>query len=163
MQLKPESLKKIDDLISKYPEKRSCVLPLLHIILEEHSYIPQDAVEWVASKLDLQPINVYEVVTFYPMLKEKPQGKKHVKVCRTLSCALRGAYKVCEIFKNELNCELGQTTANGAFSLEFVECLASCGTAPVVQINEDLYENCSPEKVSEICKRLKQELSEQLD
>lgn len=154
MELSTENLDKIEQLIPRYPEKRSAILPLLHIIQEEHRFISREAMEWVAQKLDLEPINVYEVVTFYPMLKEKPVGKKHVKVCRTLSCALRGSYKVCQTLQDELGCKLNENSANDDFSIEFVECIASCGTAPVVQVNEELHENITPEKAVEFAQSL---------
>src|ERR1043165_5732625 len=96
MNLKPETLRRIDDVITHYPVKRSAVLMLLHAIQEDVGYIPEGAIDWVAAKLDLQPINVYEVVTFYPMFRQKPIGRRHIKVCRTLSCALMGGYKTCE-------------------------------------------------------------------
>ena len=101
MNLKPETLARIDEVIPHYPSKRSATLPLLHLIQEDVGYIPQEAIEWVAARLELQPINVYEVVTFYPMFRQKPIGRRHVKVCRTLSCALLGAYRTCEAFERE--------------------------------------------------------------
>lgn len=156
MELSPDNLERIEKLIPRYPEKRSAVLPLLHIIQEEHGHISKKAVEWVAEKLDLEPINVHEVVTFYPMLKEKPVGKKHVKVCRTLSCALRGSYKVCETLQKELGCPLGGNSQDNEYSIEFVECIASCHTAPVVQINETLHYNIDPDKAKDFAKKIKE-------
>ncbi|HEX2099865.1 MAG TPA: NAD(P)H-dependent oxidoreductase subunit E, partial [Candidatus Synoicihabitans sp.] len=88
MNLKPETLTRIDEVIPHYPVKRSAVLPLLHLIQEDVGYISDGAIEWIAQKLELQPINVYEVVTFYPMFRRQPIGRRHIKVCRTLSCAL---------------------------------------------------------------------------
>ena len=155
MELSEELKKKIDERVGKYPTSRSAVLPLLHLIQEELLYIPDEAIEWVAQKLDIPPINVYEVVTFYPMLKRSPMGKKHVRVCRTLSCALRGSYQVCKTIQEELNVELDHTTEDGEYSLEFMECLASCGTAPVVMVNEEHYDNVDVDKAREICRGLK--------
>jgi NADH-quinone oxidoreductase subunit E len=140
MNLKPQSLAKIDQLIPRYPEKRSAVLPLLHLIQEEHGWISNEAIEWVAGKLDLQPINVYEVVTFYPMFKQQPGGKYAIKVCRTLSCALGGAYKTCKAFQQALDCEVDGISPDGLASIEFVECHANCGKAPVVMIEEQMFE-----------------------
>lgn len=114
--------------------------------------------EWVAQKLDLQPINVLECVTFYPMFRRKPAGKKHVKVCRTLSCALRGSYAVCKTLREELRCELGGTSDDGNYTVEFVECIASCGTAPVVQVNEVLHENVTPDKAKDFAAEVRGEL-----
>jgi NADH-quinone oxidoreductase subunit E len=105
----------------------------------------------VARKLQLQPINVYEVVTFYPMFRQKPIGRRHVKVCRTLSCALMGGYKTCEVFEKEFNTHRGQISADGEVTIDFVECLASCGTAPVVMIDDDLHERVDGAKARQLC------------
>jgi len=156
MELSQEILKKIDERVEKYPDKRSAALPLLHMIQEELKYIPDEAIEWVAKRLELEPVNIYEIVTFYPMLKRSPMGKKHVRVCRTLSCALRGSYQICKTVQEELNVELDHTTEDGEYSLEFMECLASCGTAPVVMVNEEHYENMDVEKTRALCKELKE-------
>lgn len=158
MNLKPKLLNRIKELVPRYPEKRSAALPILHIIQEEEGYISNEAIEWVAEQLDLEPINIYELVTFYPMLRQKPTGKKHVKVCRTLPCALRGAYGLCENLQKAFNCPLGGTSEDGEYTIEFVECLASCGTAPVVQVGEVLHENVTPEKAKEFAEGLKKEL-----
>ena len=107
MNLKPETLTRIDELITHYPVKRSAVLMLLHAIQEDVGYISKEAIDWVAAKLELQPINVYEVVTFYPMFRQAPIGRRHIKVCRTLSCALMGGYKTCEQFEKEFNTHRG--------------------------------------------------------
>src|SRR5215207_4375870 len=93
----------IDEIITHYPQRRSASLMLLHAMQERFGYISQQAVEWVAAKLGLQPINIYELVTFYPMFRQKPIGRRHVKVCRTLSCALMGGYKTCEAFEKEFS------------------------------------------------------------
>jgi NADH-quinone oxidoreductase subunit E len=144
----------IDELITHYPKKRSASLMLLHTIQEHFGYISRQAVEWVAAKLELQPINVYELVTFYPMFQRKPVGKYHLRVCRTLSCALGGAYELHEHFCNKLGLDPSghspQTTKDGKFTVEFVECLASCGTAPVMMCNESFYEGVSTQKADEI-------------
>src|SRR3954468_22956154 len=137
--LPPELLADIEELLTHYPQKRSASLMLLHAIQERFGFISRQAVEWIAAKLELQPINIYELVTFYPMLRQKPLGKYHLRVCRTLSCALGGSGKLYEHLCSRLGLdphEHGiQTTGNGKFTLEFVECLASCGTAPVMMCN----------------------------
>ena len=155
MQLSKETLDKIDAWVKKYPVKRSAALPLLHLIQEEKGYVPEEAIEWIAKRLELEPINIYEIVTFYPMLKRSPMGRKHVRVCRTLSCALRGGYQVCKTLQEQLGCKLDETSANGEFSIEFVECLASCGTAPVVMVNDEHHENMDDEKTVALCRELK--------
>ena len=144
----------IDELITHYPVKRSASLMLLHAIQEHFGWISQEAVEWTARKLSLQPINVYELVTFYPMFRQQPVGKYQIKVCRTLSCALGGSHELrrhlCEKLGLDAHSHGPQTTKDGKFTVEFVECLASCGTAPVMMVNEDFYEGVSHEKADEI-------------
>ena len=158
MNLSQETLEKIDKTIPKYQVKRSAVMMLLHFIQSEQGYISNEAVEWVAEKLELQPINVLEVVTFFPYYRQKKLGKVHVRVCRTLSCALMGAYKLGEDLEKALDCKMGHTKEDGSVTLEYGECLAACGTGPVVLVDEDLYENLSKTDmvepmVSEIKKR----------
>ncbi|MSU51404.1 MAG: NAD(P)H-dependent oxidoreductase subunit E [Opitutus sp.] len=157
MNLKPETLRQIDEVITHYPVKRSATLPLLHLIQEDLGFISNAAVEWVAAKLELQPINVYEVVTFYPMFRQKPIGRRHIKVCRTLSCALMGGYKTCEAFEKEFNTHRGEISPDGEVTIEFVECLASCGTAPVVLIDDDLHEKVDGAKARRLSDQIKSE------
>src|SRR3989449_9739180 len=140
----PASLEaEIDELITHYPQKRSASLMLLHSIQEHFGYISQQAVEWIATKLELQPINIYELVTFYPMLQQRPVGKYHLRVCRTLPCALGGSHKLYEHLCKRLGLDPGadgaQTSADGNYTLEFVECLASCGTTPVMMCNDSFH------------------------
>ncbi len=150
----PALLAEIDELISHYPQKRSASLMLLHAVQEHYSYISRQAVEWIAAKLDLQAINIYELVTFYPMFQRKPVGKYHMRVCRTLSCALGGSYKLheklCERFGLDAHTHGVQVSKDGKFSIEFVECLASCGTAPVMMCNDAFHEAVSDEKARQI-------------
>lgn len=157
MNLKPATFAKIDEVITHYPVKRSATLPLLHLIQEDAGYISDAAIEWVAAKLELQPINVYEVVTFYPMFRRQPIGRRHIKVCRTLSCALTGGYKVCEQFEKEFNTRRGAISPDGEVTIEFVECLASCGTGPVVMIDDDLHEKVDAAKVKQLADQIRTE------
>lgn len=161
MNLKPATLARIEEVIPHYPadHKRSATLPLLHLIQEDVGYIPPEAIEWVAAKLGLQPINVYEVVTFYPMFRQKPIGRRHIKVCRTLSCALLGGYKTCETFEQEFNTHAGpgEVSPDGEVTVEFVECLASCGTAPVVMIDDELHEKVDSAKAKALAAQIKAE------
>ena len=144
----------LNELVTHYPQKRSASLMFLHAIQEHFGFISKEAVEWTAAKLELQPINVYELVTFYPMFRQEPAGKYVLKVCRTLSCALGGSHKLHEHFCKKLGLDSHahglQTTKDGKFSVEFVECLASCGTAPVMMCNDDFYEGVSNQKADEI-------------
>lgn len=162
MNLKPATLSQIDEVITHYPVKRSATLPLLHLIQEDVGYIPEEAITWIAQKLELEPINVYEVVTFYPMFRRKPIGRRHIKVCRTLSCALMGGYKTCEAFEKEFNTHRGEVSPDGEVTVDFVECLASCGTAPVVLIDNDLHENVDVAKAKQLSDQIKKERAERL-
>ena len=157
MNLKPATLTQIDEVITHYPAKRSATLPLLHLIQEDVGYIPEGAIEWIAAKLELEPINVYEVVTFYPMFRQKPIGRRHIKVCRTLSCALMGGYKTCAAFEQEFNTHRGEVSPDGEVTIDFVECLASCGTAPVVLIDDDLHEKVDATKAKQLSDQIKAE------
>ena len=132
----------------------------MHLIQEDIGYIPQEAIEWVAAKLELQPINVYEVVTFYPMFRQKPIGRRHIKVGRTLSCALMGGYKTCEAFEKQFDTKQGDISPDGEVTIEFVGCLASCGPAPVVLIDDDLHENVDTAKAQRLSDQIKAEAAQ---
>ncbi len=150
----PELEAEIDEVITHYPRKRSASLMLLHAVQEHHGYISRQAVEWIARKLELEPINVYELVTFYPMFHREKVGKYHLRVCRTLSCALGGAYELHEFFCKKLGLDPhahgAQTTKDGKFTVEFVECLASCGTAPVMMCNDGFHEGVTQQQAERI-------------
>jgi len=150
--------KKADELVTHYPEsRRSAALPLLHHWQEAFGYVSETGIDWIAKKLELEPIHILELVTFYPMFRQEPIGKHHIKVCRTLSCALGGAHQTYACFKKKIQAEGDDhgalTSPDGKFTLEYVECAASCGTAPVVTVNEDFYENVDEEKVEELLKK----------
>jgi NADH-quinone oxidoreductase subunit E len=155
--LTTETLEYIDKLIPRYPEKRSAIMMILHAIQKEKGFLSLESQEWVADKLELTPIQVREVVTFYPFYREKPIGKRHIRVCRTLSCALNGSYAICDKFKKEFDTELDAISPDGRVTVEFAECLASCGTAPVVMVDDKLYENLNEEQVEAICAKIKEE------
>ncbi len=131
-------------------------MPVLYLAQQEFGYLGAEAIDYVARLMGQSPARVHGVVSFYTMYNMKPIGRHHIQVCRTLSCALGGAEKITELHQDEnLAIELGQTTADGRFTLSEVECLASCGTAPMMQINDDYYENLNEEKVAEILDSLK--------
>jgi NADH-quinone oxidoreductase subunit E len=153
--LKPDTLQRIDEVVTHYPQKRSAALPLLHLVQEDQGYISTEAVEWIAARLELQPINVHELVTFYPMFRQKPIGRRHIRVCRTLSCAIMGAYRTCAEFQRQFDAKLGEVSPDGEVTVEFVECLASCGTAPVVMIDDELHEKVDAAKARALSDRLK--------
>ncbi|MEM9478981.1 MAG: NAD(P)H-dependent oxidoreductase subunit E [Verrucomicrobiota bacterium] len=164
MTVPAELEKEIDARIAQYLEsKRSAVLPVLHALQHHFRFISEDAILWTAEKLELEPINVLEVVTFYPGFREKEPGKYHIRVCRTLSCAMAGSYelmeKLCEsagIDRSEVSHHDPIAVAeNGKFSIEFAECLASCGTGPVCMVDDDFHEAVDPAKASELLKGYK--------
>jgi NADH-quinone oxidoreductase subunit E len=153
----PELEAELDEVTTHYPQKRSASLMFLHAIQERFGCVSPEAMEWTARKLGLEPINIYELVTFYPMFRQEKAGRCQIKICRTLSCALGGSAELRAYFCRKLGLDPAQpgpqTTADGKYTVEFVECLASCGTAPVVMVNEDFYEGVSTQKADEICAR----------
>jgi NADH-quinone oxidoreductase subunit E len=145
------------EVISLYPQARSAIMPLLYIAQEELGSITQEAVEWVAAKLSIAPVQVWEVATFYTMYYKKPVGKYHVQVCRTLPCALRGAKFISEFLHKRLGLQPGEVSKDGLWSFEEVECLGSCGTAPMCQINDVFFENLTEEKLGALMVRIEKE------
>ncbi|MDA7915648.1 NAD(P)H-dependent oxidoreductase subunit E [Verrucomicrobia bacterium] len=149
----------VKELITHYPEKRSASLMVLHALQDHFGYLSNDAIQWAAAKLDLKPINILEVVTFYPMFRQELAGKFEIKVCRTLSCALGGSKQlyehICENIGVEADPHHVQVSGDGKFSVEYSECLAACGTAPVMMVNEDFHENVSHDNANGIMKGCK--------
>jgi NADH-quinone oxidoreductase E subunit len=149
--------KRAAEIIPLYPQSRSAVMPLLYIAQEEFGLITQEGIEWVASKINLPPVQVWEIATFYTMYYKKPVGKYHFQVCRTLPCALRGAKFVSEYLHKKLGLSPGEVSKDGMWSFEEVECLGSCGTAPMCQINDVFFENLTEEKLGQIISRIEKE------
>jgi NADH-quinone oxidoreductase E subunit len=149
-----ETETRIDALIAKYPRKRSAMLPILHAVQNEQGKLSEEAIKYVAERLDVNPIEVYEVVTFYTMFFTDEIGKYHIQLCRTLSCMLCGSEEVLEHLEKKLGIKPGQVTTDGKYRLSEVECLGSCSTAPAMQLNFDYHEELTPEKVDEILKAL---------
>jgi len=146
----PEVEAEIDRHLAKYPVMRSAILPLMFIVQRERGYLDPPGVNYLARRLKLRITDIWEVATFYSMIHTKPIGRYHIQVCRTLSCRLLGAQKITEHCSTRLGIKPGETTPDGKFSLSEVECLGSCGTAPMFQINFDYHENLTPEKVDQI-------------
>ena len=155
VEFSPETLKKFEETVRRYPKKEAAMLPVLYLAQQEFGYLSPEAIDYVAKLMGQPPARVHGVVSFYTMYNMKPIGRHHIQVCRTLPCALGGAEKITDFIKKKLAIELGQTTADRRFTLSEVECLASCGTAPMMQINDDYYENLNEEKVTEILDSLK--------
>jgi len=146
----PEIEAEIDLHLAKYPVTRSAILPLMFIVQRERGYLDAPGVAYLARRLALRITDIWEVATFYSMIHTEPVGKYHIQVCRTLSCKIMGAGKITQHCAGKLGIEPGETTADGRFTLSEVECLGSCGTAPMFQINFDYHENLTPEKVDQI-------------
>jgi len=162
----PEFEAEVDAIITHYPvSSRSASLPLLHLWQNRFGFIDDSGVEWIAAKLGLTPVNILELVTFYPWFRREAAGKTVIRVCRTLACAMAGGYEVKEKFCEAVGLDphaehhgfgcAPPTTPDGKFSVEFVECLASCGSAPVALIGDDLVENISPADVPSIVEQYK--------
>ncbi len=155
----PDLEAKMDEVITHYPvSKRSAVLPLLHLVQHHFRFIGEEAVNCVAAKLDLPPIQVLEVVTFYPGFRQTAPGKYHIRVCRTLSCAMAGSYELMESLCKSANIDRSHVdhhhpiavSADGKYSIEFAECLASCGFGPVCMVEDDFYEKVEPAKSADL-------------
>ncbi|MPZ77538.1 MAG: NADH-quinone oxidoreductase subunit NuoE [Deltaproteobacteria bacterium] len=155
VEFSPDALKKFAETVSRYPKKEAAMLPVLNLAQQEFGYLGPEAIEYIAKLMGQSPARVHGVVSFYTMYNMKPIGRHHIQVCRTLPCALGGAEHVTEFIKQKLGIEVGQTTTDGRFTLSEVECLASCGTAPMMQVDDDYYENLDEEKVTQILESLK--------
>jgi NADH-quinone oxidoreductase subunit E len=154
-----ENLKQANEILKKYPKdrKKSAILPLLHLAQEQHNnWIPQAALDYISNIIDIPYIKVYEVVSFYTMFNTVPVGKYLIQLCRTTPCWLRGSDKICKKIQDLLKIKIGETTLDGKFSLVEVECLGACVNAPVVQINNDYYEDLTENKIEEVIKSLKE-------
>ncbi len=154
-----ESMNTIKEIIARYPEgkHKSALIPVLHIAQSEfNGWLSSEVMEEVANVLNIQAIEVFEVASFYSMFNLKPVGKCLIEVCHTSSCWLMGAEDVVNHIQKKLNIKVGETTADGMFSLKTVECLGSCGTAPMMMIGADYYENLTLESVDEIMDKCKQ-------
>jgi NADH-quinone oxidoreductase E subunit len=150
-----KNLKKIKDIIAIYPAKKPAVMPVLYLAQEQNGWISQEVMEEVARILEMHPEEVLGVVTFYTMYHQKQMGKYHIQVCTNVSCMLRGAYDIYDKVKEKLGIENMEVTKDEMFSIEEVECMGSCGTAPMIAVNEDYYENLTKEKALEIITSLK--------
>lgn len=154
-QFSPEAKKHIEWIYSRYPVREAALLPLLRVAEEEFGVIDGPAIDCVAREIGLSPSYVFGVLTFYTHYRREGDGKYVLQVCSTLPCALRGCRGVVEHLEKKLGISPGQTTPDGRFTLKKVECLGSCDTAPVVQINEDYHESLTLEKLDQILGGLK--------
>jgi NADH-quinone oxidoreductase E subunit len=155
LEFSAETLKKFEATVARYPKKEAAMLPVLYLAQQEFGHLGPEAIAYIAKLMDQAPARVHGVVSFYTMYNTKPIGRHHIQVCRTLPCALRGAERVTDFLTKKLGIEPGQTTTDGRFTLSEVECLASCDTAPMMQVNDDYYENLTEAKINEILDGMK--------
>ncbi|HVS32721.1 MAG TPA: NAD(P)H-dependent oxidoreductase subunit E [Thermoanaerobaculia bacterium] len=151
----PEARQRFDYILTRYPNKESALLPTLHLAQEVWGWISPEVVHYVGSLLDLSPATVFGVVSFYNMYNQKPVGKYHVQVCTNLSCMIWRAYDIYEHLCERLAVKPGGTTPDGLYTVTEVECLGSCGTAPVVQVNNDYHESMTVESTVALLDKLK--------
>ena len=150
-----KNLEKIEALKQRYPSPRALTLPLLWMAQYQEGMITMEAIEVIAGEIDTPPMEVYRVATFYTMFNLEPVGKYHIQLCKTLSCALCGKADILDHLESKLGITSGQSSEDGRYTLSQVECLGSCGTAPVMQINDVYYENLTDDKIDAVLEELK--------
>ena len=153
------------ELLTRYPNTLAALLPVLFIAQREFGWISVEVMDYVAQRLDVPQTKVLNTATFYTMFNKQPVGKCHVQVCTTLSCALRGGYEILDYLEDTLGIRVGETTADGNYTLTEVECLASCGTAPMFQVTYsdgeiEYFEDLTAERVDEVLKELNKKIAE---
>ena len=146
MELSPTLTARFEKLQNAYPVKRSALIPMLMYAQDEFGYINDELIAEIAKRLDLNNVQVEETLEYYSMLRRKPMGKHHVQVCTNVACMLRGGYELLDHAKKRLEIGNKQTTNDGVFSLEEVECMGACTGAPAIQVNYDFYENLTPQR-----------------
>jgi NADH-quinone oxidoreductase E subunit len=150
-----ENLKKVKDLKTKYPTAKALTLPVLWIAQEQFGWVSTDVMKYISELIQIPYSHVYSVANFYTMYNKKPVGKYHIQICTNISCQLLGAEKLADHLCKKLNVKKGEITSDGKYSVSEVECLGSCGTAPTMQVNDDYFENLTPEKIDSIIDKLK--------
>ncbi len=153
--LSKNTIKDISKEIKKYPEKKAALLPALHIAQKEQGWISKKTMEEIAAILEIKPIEVMEVVSFYTMFNMTPVGKYHLQICTNLSCSLLNSRHMVNHLQEKLGITSGETTKDKKFSLSTVECLGSCGTAPMMQVNDEFHENLTKQKIDALLDNLK--------
>jgi NADH-quinone oxidoreductase subunit E len=146
----PENEIRFQELLTKYPSKRAIVLPALWLAQEQAGHLSVESMEYVAKRLEQSAVSVFAVVEFYSMFKTEVMGKHHIQLCRTLTCTMRGCEDLQGVVERKLGIGPGEKTPDGTFSFELVECLGSCGTAPVIRMDNRYWENLSVEKLERI-------------
>jgi len=153
--LQEEKRARLDTIIKRYPEKRAALLPALHLVQEQEGYISKEAMQYIADYLEVPFGHVLGVVTFYSMFYDKPIGRNHIQVCTNVSCQLLDSGTIVDHIGTYCGIKPGETSKDGKVTLSEVECLGSCGTAPMMQINDDYHENLTIKKLDRILDSLK--------
>ena len=152
--LSPPTIEKIKKAMTRFPRPLSAVLPALHAVYEQFGYLDEPMYEAIAEVLGVARVEVAEAATFYTLFPKQPVGKNLVMVCKNISCALRGADNLISYLEKKLNIKAGETTPDGRFTIWKVECLGSCGTAPMMQVNDEFHENLTKAKVDALISKL---------
>jgi NADH-quinone oxidoreductase subunit E len=148
--LTEENQKKVEDLRKRYPTSQALLLPVLWMVQEQEGYISESSMKYVAALLQIPYGHILGVVSFYTMLHHKPRGRHHIEVCTNISCMLRGSGKILEHIEQRLGIKVGETSTDKKWTLSEAECLGSCGTAPMLALGEEYYENLTLEKVDKL-------------
>lgn len=151
--LTPDLISKMGTIVSKYETKRAALLPILNLVQGHYGFLSLESEEAVAEFLDLPLIQVEEVVSFYTLFRRQPKGRCHIQVCRTMSCSLRGGESLLDYLKSRLGIDVGQTSPDGRFSLETVECLGACETAPMLRLNDTYIGNLTKESIDRLIEK----------
>jgi NADH-quinone oxidoreductase subunit E len=156
--LSAEHERELSDILSRYPNKMAACIPVLHLCQDANEHwVNEEVIQFVADRLELSTAHVQGVATFYHLFNREKPGKHQVWVCRTLSCALRGGEELVKHCEKRLGIHVGETTKDGRITLRTAECLASCGSAPMMQVDKTYHENLTPERVDEILDALKRD------
>jgi NADH-quinone oxidoreductase subunit E len=157
IEFSPEARRRYERILTRYPEKRAALVPVLALAQREFGWISQEVAEYVGRLMGYPPSDVLSTATFYTLLRKQPVGKHHIEICRNVSCWLMGTYACSDALREKLGIDKGQITADGKFSWDYTECLASCGTAPAMQVGDRYFEDLTPEKIREIIENLANE------
>jgi NADH-quinone oxidoreductase subunit E len=161
IQFSEEAMREYQKILSRYPEKRAAVIPVLALAQQEFGWISDEVAEYVGSLMDYPPADMKSVSSFYVLLRQRPVGKYHLEICRNVSCWLKGATQCMAEARRLLGVEAQETTPDGLFSWDFTECLASCGTAVAMQVGDRYFEDLTPEKMGAVIEQLRKEAAGQ--
>ncbi len=153
--LSPEGRRRIDEIVARYPTRQSALMPSIWVVQEEAGHVPPAAVDWLVERLGVDHARVHELLSFYTMFRDEPQAEHVLQVCHNISCHILGARPIIAHLEKRLGIRLGQTTPDGKFALEGVECLGACGHGPALQVGKHFYERLTPEKVDAILEGLR--------